>query len=156
MSGSGVTDPYKPAAGWVTSNALLRIIVNTPAQDSANNFIIDDLTGDPYLDEQIYFADATNRILYRRTLKNTNASGSTTVQTCPKPNASPSCPADAVLTEHFQSMIFTLYDQDNTVTLVPELARSVLIEVTLNRGASGNDDVEITNKIRITLRNKKA
>lgn len=145
-----ISDPNGPGGGWNTSNADFVIIIAKPAQDSSGNFIIDTATGSPYNNELVYFKDGTD--LYRRTLANTSASGNTEITTCPPPSATLSCPADARLIENLDDMIFTLYDQDNVVTTNSLLARSVKIDLSMERDTFG-DPLTLQNSIRATLRN---
>lgn len=148
---NSIIDANEPAGGWTTSNDDLILIISTSAQDSSGNFIIDPLTGDPYQNEIIYYAD--NQNLLRRTLAHPDATGNTLRTNCPAAMASASCPADRVLTANFKDMNFTFYDQDNAVTTDIALARSIAINIEMARDAYGQT-IEIDNQIRITLRNK--
>lgn len=145
-----INDVNGPGGGWNTSNSAFVIIIAVPAEDSARNYIIDPVTGEPYNNELVYYKSGT--ILYRRTLKNTDAAGNVSRTTCPPPSASPACPADAKLLDYLNTMVFTLYDQDDVVTTDALLARSVKINLSMVRDTFGSPIV-INNSIRTTLRN---
>jgi Tfp pilus assembly protein PilE len=145
-----LTDANAPPGGWNTSNDDFVIIVAVPAQDSDRNYIVDPLTGSPYMNELVYFKDG--QILYRRTLADPDASGNRLTTTCPAASATSSCPADVKLAEDLEDMNFTLYDQDNATTADPLLARSVLINLGLQRESFGKA-LMFDNSVRITLRN---
>jgi len=146
-----ISDPHAPSGGWNTSNSNFVIVIETPAYDSSRNFIIDPVTGNPYMNELVYYKSANS--LLRRNLANPSATGNTLKTSCPASSASSSCPADAVLADYVQSMTFTLYDQDDNLTTDPLQARSILIDLAMQRNAYG-DLVSFDNKIRVTLRNK--
>lgn len=146
-----ISDANGPGGGWNTSNADFVIIIAKPAQDSSGSFIIDTSTGDPYNNELVYFKDGTD--LYRRTLANPSATGNTEVTTCPDSVSGPSCPPDTRLIENLDDMVFTLYDQDDAATTNPLLARSVKIDLSMERDTFG-DPLTLQNSIRATLRNR--
>ncbi|MEX0881357.1 MAG: hypothetical protein WEC17_02230 [Candidatus Saccharimonadales bacterium] len=146
-----VSDPNAPVGGWNTSNASFVIIIAVPAIDSDRNYIIDSATGSPYNNELVYFKDGTT--LYRRTLAHPDAVGNTLKTSCPEALSSPSCPADNKLVENLDSMVFTLYDQDDATTTDPLLARSVKIDLGLEKKSFGNP-LTLDNSIRVTLRNQ--
>lgn len=146
-----ITDSNAPAGGWNTSNTDFVIIIAVPAVDSNREYIIDSATGSPYNNELVYFKDGTT--LYRRTLAQPDATGNTLKTSCPAALASPSCPPDNKLVENLDSMVFTLYDQDNASTLNPLLARSVKIDLGLRKKSFGNP-LTLDNSIRVTLRNQ--
>lgn len=148
---NSITDPNAPPGGWNTGNSTFVIVIQTPAYDSARNFIIDSGTGDPYMNELVYYKSGTN--LLRRNLANPNATGNTMKTSCPESVATPSCPQDAVLAENVQTMAFTLYDATNSEITDPLLARSILISLSLQRNVFG-DLIKFDNNIRVTLRNK--
>jgi prepilin-type N-terminal cleavage/methylation domain-containing protein len=145
-----IPDANGPGGGWNTSNDDFVIIIASPAQDDSGDYIINPLTGTPYINELVYFKDGTT--LYRRTLANPSATNNTKTTTCPPASASASCPADAKLMEHLDDMVFTLYDQDDNTTTDPLLARSVLIHLTMVRDTFG-EPLTLENKIQVTLRN---
>lgn len=145
-----IADSNAPAAGWDTSNADFVIVVAVPAQDSNRNYIIDPDTGSPYLNELVYFKDG--KTLYKRALANPNASGNSLKTSCPASLATASCPADRKLVENLDTMVFTLYDQDNATTTNPLLARSVKIDLGLMKDSFGTP-LTYANSVRITLRN---
>lgn len=144
-----IADSNAPS-GWNTSNSNFVIIIALPALDSDQEYIVNPLTGSPYNNEIVYFKQG--RTLYKRFLANPNASGNTTLTSCPIATVSPSCPADRVLSDNTENMIFTLFDQDNTVTTDALLARSIQINLLLQEVTFGNPLV-LNNSIRITLRN---
>jgi prepilin-type N-terminal cleavage/methylation domain-containing protein len=145
-----ITDTNGPSGGWNTSNTSFVIIIAAPAKDTNDNFIIDSSTGEPYLNELVYFKQ--NDDLYRRILANPSASGNSIKTTCPAASATSSCPADAKLIDYLDDMVFTLYDQDDAATNNPLLARSVKIDLFLEHDTFG-DPLTLQNSIRVTLRN---
>jgi len=145
-----IIDPNAPVGGWNTSNENFVIIIAVPAVDSSENYIIDPSTGSPYNNELVYFKSGS--ILYKRVLAHPDATGNKLVTSCPANLASPSCPADRALADHLQSMIFTLYDQDDALTQDPLLARSIKIDLALSQDTFGQP-LTLDNSIRITLRN---
>jgi len=147
---NSISDPNSPVGGWLTSNENLILIISTPVLDSNNDFVIDPLTGSPYQNEIIYFADG-NR-LYRRYLGNPSADGNIIKTTCPIAMATSSCPADAIMSENFNTMNFIFYDRDDIQTLVLADAKSIKLHVKMLRRSFGKD-IEFENNIRITLRN---
>lgn len=148
---SSISDVNAPPGGWNTSNDSFVIVIQTPAVDSARNFIINTDTGNPYMNELVYYKDDNS--LLRRNLANPSAVGNRLTTSCPAAQASPSCPKDAVLAENVESITFTLYDQNNDLTADPLLARSILISLNLQRNVFG-DLISFDNSIRVTLRNK--
>ena len=146
-----ISDPNAPVGGWNTSNSNFVIVIAVPAFDSDREYIIDPDTGSPYNNELVYFKSGTN--LYRRTLAHPDAVGNTLLTSCPAAQASESCPPDNKLVENLDSMVFTLYDQDDVVTTDPLAARSVKIDLGLAKVTFGND-LTLDNSIRMTLRNQ--
>ncbi len=147
---NAIADPSAPS-GWNTSNTNFVIIIAVPALDSARNYIIDTATGNPYNNELVYFKQGS--VLYKRTLAHPDAAGNILKTSCPAASASPSCPADRVLNEATKDMAFTLYDQDDAVTTDALLARSIKIDLVLERDTFG-DPLVLNNSIRTTLRNQ--
>ena len=147
---NAISDPNEPPSGWSTSNDNLILIISTPVLNSSRAFIYDPLTGMPYQNELIYFVEGQK--LYRRTLANTEAIGNTARRTCPSATASTTCPADKVLTDHFKAMNFTLYDQDDIVTTNISLARSLIVNVSMEKPTFGGP-VRFDNSMRMTMRN---
>lgn len=145
-----INDPNGPSGGWSTSNANFVIIIAEPAQNSTGNYITDINTGYPYMNEYVYFKQGSD--LYRRTLAHPDASGNIEKTSCPANLASASCPADTKLIDSLNSMVFTLYDQDNNIISDPALARSVKIDLGLEKDSFGSP-LSFDNSIRITLRN---
>lgn len=146
-----ITDPNAPTGGWNTGNSDFVIVIQTPALDINRNFITNASTGNPYMNELVYYKVGTS--LLRRNLANSSATGNIMTTSCPTAAASPSCPADALLAENVSSINFTLYDISNAQTTDPLLARSILISLSLQRNVFG-DLVSLNNSIRVTLRNK--
>lgn len=147
---SAISDANSPPGGWNTSNDAFVIIIAQPAQDSSRNFIINPLTGTPYINELVYYKQGTS--LFRRTLANSAAAGNTSVTTCPEASATSSCPRDARLVEYLDDMVFTLYDQDDAITADASLARSIRIDLFMERKTFG-EPLILQNNIRVTLRN---
>lgn len=148
---NSITDPNAPSGGWNTSNSNFVIVISTPATDSGHNYIIDSSTGSPYMNELVYYKSGNS--LMRRTLANPNASGNTLMTSCPSNLASSTCPSDVDLADYFQSMSFTLYDQDGDTTTDPTLARSVGINLDMQRDVYGTT-ISLNNSIRVSLRNR--
>jgi hypothetical protein len=146
---NAITDANMPS-GWNTSVANFVIIIAVPAVDSDRNYIIDSLTGSPYMNELVYYKSGT--ILYKRILAHPDATGNSLTTSCPPASASSTCPSDRRMAENVNDMVFTLYDQDNATTADPLLARSVLITLSLQKDTFG-EPLTYDNSIRITLRN---
>ncbi len=145
-----ITDANGPSGGWNTSNDDFVIIIAVPAVDSDREYIIDPSTGHPYNNELVYFK--VNTFLYKRVLANPSATGNSLTTTCPVAAATPSCPADNLLIDTINDMVFTLYDQDDVVTEDPLLARSVNIHLFMEKDTFG-DPLRLDYDIRTTLRN---
>lgn len=148
---NSIADTHAPSGGWNTSNSSFVIVIATPAFDSSRNYIIDPLTGGPYMNELVYYKSGTS--LLERRLANSSASGNTMVTSCPAASATDFCPADKILADYVATMTFTLYDQDNNQTTDPALARLIQINLSLNRSVFGST-VSLDNSIRVTLRNR--
>lgn len=146
-----INDPNAPTGGWNTSNTNFVIVISSPAVDKNHNYIIDPDTGAPYMNELVYYKNGNS--LMKRTLANSSATGNIAVTTCPVGLASPTCPPDSDLADYFQSMSFTLYDQDANVTTDPTQARSIGISLDMQRGVFGTT-ISLDNSIRVTLRNR--
>ena len=147
---STITDANAPPAGWDTSNTDFVIVIAVPAVDSNRSYIIDPNTGSPYLNELVYFKDGGT--LYKRILANPSASGNSLLTSCPSSVASVACPADRKLVDNVNTMVFTLYDQDNAQTTDPLLARSIKIDLGLQKDTFGPPLI-YDNSVRVTLRN---
>lgn len=148
---NAITDANAPVGGWNTSNTNFVIVISTPAINSANNYVIDPSTGSPYMNELVYYKSGNS--LYKRNLANPSAAGNRLRTSCPAALASPSCPADVNLADYFQSMSFSLYDQDGTLTGDPALARSIGINLNMQRNVFGSI-LSLDNNIRVSLRNR--
>ncbi len=146
-----IADPNAPSGGWNTSNTSFVIVIATPALDSAHNYIIDPSTGEPYMNELVYYKNGSS--LMERQLANPSASGNTLLTSCPASSSSPFCPPDKTLADYVQTMAFTLYDQDNNLTTDPTLARLIKIDLSLQRTVFGSP-VSLNNSIQVTLRNR--
>lgn len=145
-----ITDANTPVGGWNTGNTSFVIIIATPATDASDQYIIDPVTGNPYNNELVYFKQGTN--LYRRTLAHPDASDNSALTSCPEGSATASCPADRLLHTALKDMAFTFYDQDDAVTADPLLARSVEIDLVLQKDSFG-DPLTVDNSIRVAFRN---
>jgi prepilin-type N-terminal cleavage/methylation domain-containing protein len=146
-----ISDPNSPAGGWNTSNTSFVIVIAVPAVDKNHDYIIDPNTGSPYMNELVYYKDGTD--LMERQLANPSATGDTLVTSCPASLASPSCPADTHLASYVSSMTFTLYNQNAAQTTDPTLARSIQINLTMQRNAPG-EPLNLYTSTRVTLRNR--
>ncbi len=147
---NSIADPNMPG-GWNTSNSSFVIIIAVPAVNSANEYIVNPDTGNPYNNELVYFKQGST--LHKRTLANPLAAGNKLVTSCPKNLVTSTCPADRLLTENGKTFAFTLYDQDNITTTNSLLARSVKIDLLLERDTFG-EPLTFNNSIRVTLRNQ--
>lgn len=150
-STNSITDPNGPAGGWVTSNPSNVIIIESPAVDSSRNIIYNPDTGFPYRNEFVYFVSSGS--MYKRVLANTSATGNTAITTCPQALSSPSCPPDALFSDHVSNLSFTFYDSSDNTTADATQARSVLLDVNLAQDVYGRS-VALSNQARITLRNQ--
>jgi prepilin-type N-terminal cleavage/methylation domain-containing protein len=148
---NAIIDGNGPGGGWNTSNEDFVIIIAVPAIDVQREYIMNPLTGAPYNNELVYYNQDGS--LYRRTLAHPDATGNTLRTTCPEGSATTDCPADTKLIGDARSMEFTLYDQDDLVTTDPLNARSVKIDLALERDTFG-DPLVLENSIRVTLRNR--
>lgn len=146
-----ISDPNGPSGGWNTSNSTFVIIIAVPALDNSHNYIIDPSTGSPYMNELVYYKNGST--LMERVLANPAATGNRLETSCPPASASSSCPADPVLATYVNSMTFTLYDQNANITTDATSARSVAINLSMQRNAPGNP-ITVSNSIRVTLRNR--
>lgn len=145
-----ILDINGPAGGWTTDNDSLVLIIAKPVVDINNDYVIDPNTGSPYQNELVYYA-VDNR-LYKRYLADTAAPGNMFTTSCPPALATGSCPADVVLTEHFQNMSFTFYDQNDTVTASLADAQSIELKIDMLQQSFGQP-VDFQNDIRMTMRN---
>jgi hypothetical protein len=146
-----LTDANAPSGGWVTSDPSNVLIIDTPAIDVNRDLIFNSSTGYPYKNEVIYYTNGTK--MYRRTLKNTLATGNILTTTCPPTNTTSSCPADKLFTKYLKDLTFTFYDETDATTANAALARSVKITVTTERKVNGKT-VTFANSIRTTMRNR--
>jgi hypothetical protein len=146
-----INDPNAPSGGWNTNNTIFVIVIAVPALDTAHNYIVDPSTGAPYMNELVYYKNGST--LMERILADPSASGNSLKTTCPSNLASGSCPPDKELANYVNTMSFTLYDQDNALTSDPSLARSILINLSMQRKAFGYN-LTMNNSIRETLRNR--
>jgi prepilin-type N-terminal cleavage/methylation domain-containing protein len=147
-----ISDANAPSGGWNTSNTSFVVILAVPAVDSGKNYIIDPATGSPYMNELVYYKNGTT--LMERKLANPNATGNTVTTSCPAASASPSCPADVTLANYVKSMLFTLYDQNDATTTVVANARSININLDMERDSLASKPIQLTTSIRVTLRNR--
>ncbi|OGL34707.1 hypothetical protein A3F65_03360 [Candidatus Saccharibacteria bacterium RIFCSPHIGHO2_12_FULL_47_16b] len=148
---NSINDPNAPPGGWNTSNDDFVIVIAEPAKDANREYIIDPLTGTPYINEVVYYKSGS--LLLKRTLANPNAAGNTAVTSCPSEIATPECPADSILAEYVDSMVFSFYDQDGISTSDPLLARSIKIDLSMKRTTFASP-LTLDNSIRVTLRNR--
>ena len=134
--------------GWTTSDTNNILIVQSPAVNSSRDIIYDTTSGYPYRNEYVYFASGTK--LYKRILKNTNATSNIATTTCP--TASASCPLDRLFTANLQDLQFTFYDASNNVTTTASSARSVKLTIKLRKKVFGRT-IDMSNSTQITQRN---
>ena len=148
---NAIDDPNGPGGGWMTNDPSNILIVESPATDSNRDIIYDSLTGYPYTNEFVYFSDGSS--MYKRTLKNEDATGNTAKTTCPQAIASGSCPADRLFTNKLENLTFVFYDANDAVTTDSTLARSVELTVSMSKDVYGQT-LELSNSTRVTLRNQ--
>jgi len=148
---NSISDANAPGGGWSTSNSDFVIVIASPALDSSRSYIIDPNTGSPYMNELVYYKNGA--LLMQRVLANPDATGNSLKTTCPPEIATANCPADKQLAEYVKTMLFTLYDQDDIVTNDPLAARSIKIDLAMERDLSGAP-LTLNNSIRVTLRNR--
>lgn len=147
---SVLTDANAPTGGWTTSDTNNVLIINLPAVTTDNNIIYNSDTGDPYLNEYIYFLDGMT--LNKRLLKNPDAVGNSIKTTCPPSQSSSTCPSDRKYSTYVSSFTFEFYDENDAVTADPALARSVKVDLTTSRTVFGTP-VRFSNSILTKLRN---
>lgn len=140
--------------GWQTDEANDVLIIALPTLDSSRNFIEDPLTGKPYLDEIIYYQDASD--FRKRILANPAATGNRLTTTCPPALATASCPADISYTLSFADLSFEFFDIDDVATADVAAARSVGVDIELLRNSPVGGDINLLNTSRITLRNQES
>ena len=145
-----ITDANAPVGGWTTNDPSDILIIASPAITSTRDIIYNSADNYPYENEEIYFK--SNGTFYRRTLKNTNATGNVAVTTCPAAQVTASCPLDTVLSTNLSDLSFTFYDINNATTSNAALARSISITVNLQKKIYGTATT-FNNTIRTTLRN---
>ncbi|MBI2588958.1 hypothetical protein HYW35_02010 [Candidatus Saccharibacteria bacterium] len=148
---NSLNDINAPSGGWNTNNSNFVIVIATPALDTSRSYIIDSDTGSPYMNELVYFKSGTS--LMQRALANPSAAGNSLKTSCPAELATSDCPADKQLAQYLKDMVFTLYDQDNVPTSAPLAARSIKIDLGMERDVSGAP-LTLNNSIRVTLRNR--
>lgn len=135
--------------GWTSNSTDFVLITTAPALDSNHNYIMNLLTGKPYLNEFVYYREGN--ILYKRTLANLLALGNQSKTSCPPPGNA-LCPADRQLVDNLSSMTFSLYDEADAATTNFSLARSIKIDLTLEKRTFGTP-LRFDNSVRTTLRN---
>jgi prepilin-type N-terminal cleavage/methylation domain-containing protein len=150
LTAATLPDANAPVAGWNTSNADLILVLSVPATDVNKNFIFNASTGEPFQNEYIFFEEGGN--LFKRVLADTTAPGNVLATSCPEPLVTPSCLADRLLSDSFNTMNFTFFDQDNVITADPLLGRSININIFMEQTVFGQT-VRAQNNIRMTLRN---
>jgi hypothetical protein len=73
-----------------------------PALDGGKAYIMNGES--PYLNEYVLYLNGTTKQLLLRTIANPAATGNRAVSTCPKSQASSSCPADTIIAENVASI----------------------------------------------------
>jgi Tfp pilus assembly protein PilV len=147
---NSIADTYAPSGGWTTNDPSNIIIIRYPATDTNRDIIYDPNSGYPYRNEYIYFLSGTT--MYKRILKNTNATGNTVTQTCPKASATTLCPPDKTFSSNVSDLTFTFYDANNATTADPTQARSVKLTLTMQKKVFGRL-ITLSNSTQITQRN---
>lgn len=149
-SANQLPDSNQPSGGWAASDANNVFIITTPAITTSRDIIYDANTGFPYENEIIYFV--SNKTMYKRSLRNTAATGNSVTTSCPSAQVTASCPEDRIFSTNVDNITYTLYDASNTVTTNAALARSVELTVFLSKNVFGKT-VSLSNSARITQRN---
>lgn len=147
---NNISDANAPPGGWITSDTNNVLIINRPATNSSNDIIYNTNTGNPYNNEYVYFV--SNGTLYKRLLKNSAATGNSTVTTCPQALATTSCPADRKYSSYINDLTFTFYDESNAVTTNTARARSVKVGLSTARKVFGKR-LNFNNSVLTKLRN---
>jgi prepilin-type N-terminal cleavage/methylation domain-containing protein len=157
-----IPDVNAPPGGWVTSDVNNVLIIATPAVDANGQVIYDEIIGNPYLNELVYFV--RNSVLYKRSLKNLVAPGNQLVTTCPAAAATAACPPDIRYTAYVNDLglrfysledlygLDDFYDLDNIITTDPWLARSVRASLDMSRQVFGQD-VTFSGSTLVKMRN---
>jgi len=101
-------DENEPTDGWNTSNDDLILVLSTPAINTSGEFAFNELTGSPYQNELIFYADGTD--FHKRVLANPTASSNRTYTTCPEEVSNSTCPPDPLFSENFKDMSFVFHD----------------------------------------------
>jgi hypothetical protein len=165
-----LADQYQPSGGWTYNSTPPTLIISTPAlttnRRSANRTPVyikgstctpPDGNGDNSVlyNNVIYFVHNSN--LQKRILTapaNMQTCGTSyTKQNCPAANASASCPADVLLSDHLNTFSITYYDTSNIVTTTPENAESVKVDIGLKDKAYA-EDIYATSSIRLRKLNQ--
>lgn len=165
-----LVDDYQAVGGWSSATTPPTLIINTAAittnrRDVNRQPVYIDLSSctppdgngvnDILHNNIIYFASGTN--LYKRIVSappgTATCGTSYEKQTCPAANASPSCQADAVLSDHLSVFGITYYAADNTVATSPETAQSVQVDITLYDKAFA-EDIYATTSLRLKKLNQ--
>jgi competence protein ComGC len=145
---SNLSDSYAPQGGWKYNTSPQTLIISTPAltknhRDPTRTAVyLNESTCTPpdgngvnsaLYDSVIYFVSGAN--LYKRIL---TAPANLAIcgvpfnkQTCPPANASPSCPADKLMSDHLATFSITYYDTGNSVVTTPENAESIKVSIGL-------------------------
>jgi hypothetical protein len=153
---SNLVDSYQPSGGWQANSTPPTLIINTLSltadhrNENRQQVYINTYgcspqstleQNDVLFNNVIYFASGTN--LYKRilTAPSSLATCGTNYQkqSCPAGNASPSCPADVLLSDKLGSFTLTYYDVNNTVVSTPEQAKKAKIDLQLHDTANGDD-----------------
>jgi hypothetical protein len=167
---SNLTDAYQPSAGWVAGTSPPTLIVSTAATTKNRRdpnrlpVYINESTCTPpdgnginsvLYNNIIYFVSGTN--LYKRVVSAPSSmatcGNSFYKQTCPQPNSSSLCQADALLSSHINSFVITYYDTSNVVVTVPEQAESVKVDISLLDKAFG-DNITANSSLRLRKLNQ--
>lgn len=149
-------DPYDPAGGWAAATTPPTLIISTAAltanrrDPNRQPVYINQSTCTPpdgngvndlLYNNVIYFKSGVN--LYKRILSAPSSlptcGTSYQKQSCPQANATPTCLADARLSDHVDTFSVTYYDTNNAVTTSPESAESVKVDIALKDKAFAED-----------------
>jgi prepilin-type N-terminal cleavage/methylation domain-containing protein len=130
------------------------LILAVPSHSSDGSVIYTDGTHTSiYTDNVIFYLDSTTKKLYKRTLKNTSATGNAAVTTCPPSKATASCPADSDVVDDVANLSTIYLKADGTTTTIPNNTEAVNYTVTETRTIGGRSYAGTYSTIA-TLRNR--
>jgi type II secretory pathway pseudopilin PulG len=136
-------DTYAPNAptdyfSWASTAGSGNPLVLAVPSRASDGSVIYDGSHVIYTDNVIFYLDSTTHRLYKRTLKNTSATGNVAVTTCPPAHATGSCPADAIVVDDVANLATNYLKADGTTTSTPANTEAVTYTVTETRTIQGH------------------